>query len=116
MPRLTVVLVLLAILAAGCMAGMGERILQVKARPVAENGKALSNCTLSLKAANTRETIQQKPDLHPEFISSFVNPPRQGQYYVEIGCAGREGTYQSGTYDFAKGPYFHDFGTVVIRK
>ncbi len=89
--------------------------MQVAAQPVSEDGHLLRNCVVGWKGADTRETLRER-EIHPEFLSSFANPPQDGQYYLEITCPGRQGIFRSSIYDFARGPYFHDLGRVTITK
>ena len=89
--------------------------MQVAAQPVSEDGHVLRDCVLGFKGADSSETIHKR-EIHPEFLTGFINPPQHGQYYLEITCPGRQGTFRSRAYDFARAPYFHDVGRVTITK
>lgn len=105
----------LSLLVAGCVL-MGDRVLQVDVRVVSETGATLRDCSLGLYSTQNDRLIDAETDIHPKFVSSFVNPPMRGEYYFKISCPDRAGVFVSPTYNFSKGPDFHDFGTVVIEK
>jgi hypothetical protein len=112
MSRTPVILLVLAMLSA-CVTP-GERLIQVRADPVSDTGMPLTKCTVGLHQATDSQLLEEK-DISREFISSFVNPPQRGNYYLKIKCPGRRNEFRSSTFDFAKGPYFHDLGRIAIR-
>jgi hypothetical protein len=102
------------VLAAGCQLGLGDRIIQAKISPVSGDGKPLSGCALQLVSADTDGVLESKENVAPEYLNSFVNPPREGIYYFSLSCPGSKAVYKSARYSFSSGPYFHDLGVVPI--
>lgn len=115
MRRIALIAIVLPFALAGCLVPLGDRVLQVKANVVSETGRPLQGCVLGLHSAANDQAIEVKANVHPEFLTSFINPPRRGAYYFKITCPGHSGFYRSGNNDFASPPYFHDLGRVVIR-
>jgi hypothetical protein len=102
------------ILLGGCVTP-GERLIQVRAEPISEAGTPLTNCVLGLYLV-ARDQLLAEKSISREFISSFVDPPQQGHYYLKVTCPGKRDAFQSSAFDFARGPYFHELGRVVIGK
>jgi hypothetical protein len=97
----------------GC-AFLGDRILQVKVEVVSSDGMPRHGCALGLHMAGSDKPIGVRPNIQGAFLNSFVNPPMYGQYYFRISCSSLTGSFKSATYDFARAPFFHEFGRVVL--
>jgi hypothetical protein len=113
MRRGSVIFMIGAFVVAGCSA-LGDRLLQVKAATVSDSGTPLRDCQLSLISGETDKIIETKYNISPEFLNSFVSPPTQGTYYFKVTCAGRTTEFRSSKFNFAKGPYLHELGQIVI--
>lgn len=115
MLRTTLVAALALLLLAGCIAPLGDRVLQVKADVVSDTGAPLRGCMLGLYSTSSDQAIEVKSDIRTEFLTTFLNPPTRGSYYFKITCPGQSGSFRSSNHDFASPPYFHDLGRVVIK-
>lgn len=114
MLRKTVAFVACSVLASGCVL-LGDRVIQVRADVISEDGTSLRGCTMGLHSAATDEALDSQADIQPQFLSGFINPPTHGKYYFKVTCPGRTGFYKSDVHDFASPPYLFDLGKVVIR-
>ena len=100
----------------GCIAPMGDRVLAVRANVVSKSDVPLKLCSLSLYSESDDRVIDGKTAIRNEFGNSFINPPVSGRYYFKIVCDGYTQYFKSPVYDFAKPPYIHDLGKVVIEQ
>jgi hypothetical protein len=99
----------------GCVL-LGDRALGVDGEIVSEAGSPIDRCVLGLHMKKSDRLIATKSDLDSAFVRTFTNPPLYGDYYISVTCPGRSGSFKSGSYDFARPPFLHQLGKVVIAQ
>ncbi len=116
MQRNAVIIVVFAYLLARCHLPIGDRVIQVKASVISGSQAPISGCRLDLVSGDMQTVLDSAPDMRPQFLSSFINPPDKGSYYFKITCPNHQDSFLSAKYNFATGPYLHDLGVVVIAR
>jgi hypothetical protein len=116
MQRFPLAVVALCGLLGGCHFPIGDRVIQVKVAVVSSEKIPIRGCELSMISRETNRVLDTATDVSPQFLNGFINPPASGGYYFKIVCPNQAGSFTSETFDFARGPYLHDLGTVSLSK